>query len=110
MTEASYQAGRTFMQKVNHLRGQITVAKGEVAKWTKIEMSYRQQGKITNADGALIVLKRAMGKLQEMRIKFAAMEFPDSNIKNQPKQIASCNICGETIVAGDEYCDGCKGV
>jgi cell fate (sporulation/competence/biofilm development) regulator YmcA (YheA/YmcA/DUF963 family) len=104
MTEASYQEGRKFMQKVNHLRGKITEQKGQVAKWTKIESSFRENFKPTNADGAKKMLDKAMVKLTEYREKFAAMKFPDSDIT---EKVYRCIECGAKVPNSDVICDTC---
>lgn len=80
MTEKSYQAGRKFMQQVNYQRGLITAAKGNVAKWTNIEDTFRQNMQPTRADGANKMLLKAIARLDELREKFSKMEFPDSNL------------------------------
>lgn len=63
MTEESYQQGRKVMQSANYRRGLITKAKGNVAKWTKIEMSFRSNLQPTRADGAKKMLDRALEEL-----------------------------------------------
>lgn len=76
MTEELYQRGRKFMQQANHLRGLIAKQKGEVAKWTKIEMVHREEMRPSQADGAKKMLLKALDKLDALRKKFAEMEFP----------------------------------
>lgn len=101
MTEESYQECRKLMQKINHLRGLITAAKGEVAKWSNIESSFREKMQHSRADGAKKILDTALLKLKERRDKFTAMKFPDSNINNK---ICRCKDCGVVVKQGDDYC------
>jgi hypothetical protein len=107
MTEDSYQQGRKFMQQVNHMRGLITKAKGEVAKWTKIEDAYRRDLKPNQADAAKNCLDVAIKRLDALRIKFEAMKFPDSNIKVAKKKSVQCEGCGAGIAEGNTYCGEC---
>jgi hypothetical protein len=94
MTEESYQQCRKIMQKINYRRGLITKAKGDVAKWTKIEMSHRSNLQHGKADGAQKMLEKAMKKLEEQRKIFAEMEFPDSNIQaSSEKKSFPCKGC-----------------
>lgn len=104
MTEESFQQARKVMASANYVRGKITVAKGNVAKWTNIESSYREKLQHDRADGAKKMLQNAMKKLQEQRGKFAAMKFPDNDIV---KEVSRCVECGAKIGEGNKYCGEC---
>lgn len=106
MTEESYQQCRKVMQKINYVRGLITKQKGEVAKWTKIEDVYMRNGSINQADGAKRCLDKAMKRLAEERAKFAAINFPDSNIKKE-YQAAFCKECQTPVAQGNDLCGEC---
>jgi hypothetical protein len=108
MTEESYQQCRKLMQSINYQRGLITNAKGEVAKWTKIEAVAREQLREAQANGAKKMLDKAMAKLDALRAKFAAVSFPDSNIVT-PIARNFCELCGTPIAVGFQYCGGCMG-
>jgi len=95
------------MQSCNHVRGLITKAKGEVARWTKIEDSHRKEMRPGQADGANKCLQRAMARLEELRIKFDNMKFPDSNIVVVKKANVQCEGCGQPIAIGNTYCGEC---
>lgn len=82
------------MQKANYLRGVITNHEGNVAKWTKIEASHRENLRESQADGANKCLKIALAKLAEARKKFADLQFPDPNMKVEVKR---CNDCQRKI-------------
>lgn len=107
MTEESFQQGRKVMKSINHLRGLITTAKGDVAKWTALEDSYRRQLKEGQANGAKKCIENAMKKLETLRAKFAEMKFPDSNIKNIVIKKVQCAGCGSLIAEGNNYCGEC---
>lgn len=107
MTEESFQQCRKVMQSINGLRGYITKAKGEVAKWTKIEDSYRRDMKESQAEGAKKMLDKAMKRLNELREKFAAIKFPESNIKPVKLEISQCEQCGAAVAKGNSYCGEC---
>lgn len=107
MTEESYQQCRKVMQQINHLRGLISKQKGEVAKWSNIEDSFRKQLKESNADGAKKMLEKALKKLDELRTKFDLMIFPDSNIVVAKKKRVQCEGCGSLIAEGNIYCGEC---
>jgi hypothetical protein len=107
MTEASFQQGRKFMQSANLLRGLITKAEGNVAKWTKIEDSHIKELRPGQAEGAKKCLDRAMTKLNELRVKFDNMKFPDSNIVVVKTKTVQCEGCGNNIAAGNTYCGEC---
>lgn len=98
MTEDSYQAGRVVMRKINHMRGLITGAERRVGKWTKIEASYRTNLQHGKADGAKKALDSSMKKLEELRAKFAAIKFPESDIVNS--EIERCSECGAKLEKG----------
>ncbi len=85
----------------------ISKAKGEVAKWTKIEMSFREQLKENQANGAKKMLEKAMTKLEERRVKFAAIKFPDSEIEPIRQGVVQCEGCGALIAKGNTYCGEC---
>lgn len=104
MTEASFQAARKLMASANCLRGYITRAKGNVAKWTKIEDVYRRQLKEEQADGAKKMLEKAMNKLNELRAKFLAMTFPENNLI---AEVNRCRECGCRIALGNTHCAEC---
>jgi hypothetical protein len=107
MTEASYQAGRKFMRSVNHMRGLITEAEGRVAKWTKIEDYHRKNLCQSQADGAKEVLDKALKRLTELREKFAAMKFPESDMQEVKVERVQCEGCGAAIAKGNTYCGEC---
>lgn len=102
MTEESYQAGRKFMQSVNYQRGLITAAKGDVAKWTNIEDTFRRQLQDAKANAARKNLEKAMAKLKALREKFAAMKFPDSDMAKSPTR---CSGCGVDLTNSECVCD-----
>ena len=89
MTEDQYQAARKVMQTANWMRGEITTAKGEVAKWTKIEASFRENLQPTRADGAKKMLDKAMEMLHAARKRFADLKLPDEDVKEGVKWIAA---------------------
>ncbi len=95
------------MQKANYLRGQITIKKGNVAKWTNIEDSYRNEGKETQADGAKKLLSKAIGELNEIRKRFSDLQFPDVNLKTLKRETVQCEGCGAQIAKGNTYCGEC---
>lgn len=107
MTEASYQQGRKFMQQVNHIRGLITKAEGDVAKWTKIEDSHRKNLRPEQADGAKKILNRSIKRLDDLRMKFELMEFPASNIVIVKTPKVQCLSCGGLIESGETFCGKC---
>lgn len=107
MTEESYQQGRKFMQQVNHLRGLITKAEGDVAKWSNIEMSWREKMNESQANGAYKMGIRVIEKLDKLRKKFADMKFPDSDIVIVKKKTVQCEGCGAAIAEGNTYCGEC---
>lgn len=95
------------MQSVNYIRGMITKAEGNVAKWTKIEDSHRKNLRPEQADGAKKCLDNAMKRLSELRDKFEAMKFPESNIVIARKRTVQCEGCGAGIAEGNSYCGEC---
>lgn len=107
MTEESFQQGRKFMQSCNYVRGLITKAEGNVAKWTKIEDSHIKAMRPGQAEGANKCLARAMIKLNELRMKFDNMKFPESNIVVVKKKSVQCEGCGMAIAEGNTYCGEC---
>lgn len=107
MTEESYQQGRKFMKQVNYLRGIMTKAKGDVAKWTKIEDVHRRELRHSQADGAAKCLQNAMERLSELRLRFDNMHFPNSNIVLIKNESVQCEGCGATIAKGNTYCGEC---
>lgn len=107
MTEESYQQCRKVMASINYLRGQITKAEGEVAKWTYIEDSHRRNLREGQANGAKKMIERAINKLERLRIKFDNISFPDSNIVAIKKKTTQCESCGATIAGGNTYCAEC---
>lgn len=107
MTEESFQQGRKFMQSCNYMRGIITKAKGDVAKWTKIEDVHRKELRQYQADGAKKCLQNAMKRLDELRIKFEGMSFPNSNIVAVKINKVQCEGCGAAIAEGNTYCGEC---
>lgn len=104
MTEESYQQARKIMQRANYMRGMITTAKGNVAKWTKIEAAFREQLQESRADGAKKMLDVAMKKLKEARDKLTELKFPDSDIIIQIKR---CAGCGVKISTDNQFCEKC---
>lgn len=109
MTEASFQQCRQVMQKANYLRGLITKAKGEVAKWTKIEDVHRREFREGQANGAKKCLQKAITRLDTLRQKFEALEFPASNIVTIPQKKVQCAGCGEPVNEGTDFCNECNG-
>lgn len=107
MTEAAYQQARKVMQSANHLRGLITKAKGEVAKWTAIEDSHRRDLREGQANGAKKCIEKTMKRLEEVRARFEALQFPDPNLKVVPKVHHQCEGCGNRIAVGNTYCGEC---
>lgn len=107
MTEAAYQAYRKLMQKANYLRGHITAAEGNVAKWTKIEAANRERMQPAMADGAKKNLDKAVEKLRQAKMKFAAFSFPDCNMPDAPPKPNTCSICGNLVAQGDD-CANCE--
>lgn len=95
------------MRSVNHIRGLITKAEGDVAKWTKIEDSHRRELRPSQADGAKKLLDKAMTRLNVLRLQFDNMKFPDSNIIIARKRSVQCEGCGATIAEGNTYCGEC---
>jgi hypothetical protein len=108
MTEASFQECRKVMQKANYLRGLITKAKGEVAKWTKIEDVHRHEFRDGQANGAKKCLEKALQKLNGLREKFEELEFPPHNLTVIPQKKAQCLGCGELVPEETDFCDNCK--
>lgn len=106
MTEESYQQARKIMQQANYRRGVITKAKGDVAKWTKIEAVHRQNLNEGSANGAKKCLDKAMVKLDQEREKFSAIKFPDSDIV-KAYVLAHCMSCGNPVAQGNQYCGEC---
>jgi hypothetical protein len=107
MTEESFQQGRKFMQSCNLVRGLITKAEGNVAKWTKIEDSHRRELREGQANGAMKCLENAIKYLHELRLKFENMKFPESNIVVIKNKTVQCEGCGNNIAEGNTYCDEC---
>jgi hypothetical protein len=89
MTEDQYQAARKVMASANYIRGKITVAKGEVAKWTKIEDSHRKELREAQADGAKKKLYTAQKRLEEVRQHFADLKLPDEDYKQDCKWVVA---------------------
>ncbi len=94
MTEAAFQAARKVMQRANYLRGLITSAEGNVAKWTKIESSHRENLREAQANGAKKCIEMALKKLEAQRVKFASLAFPDHNMKAEEHR---CGECGRKL-------------
>lgn len=107
MTEESYQQARKVMQSANFIRGMITAAKGEVARWTAIEDSHRRNLKEAQAEGAKKMLHKALLKLAAQREKFAKLQFPDPNIKKEYKPTL-CKTCGIAVAQGMDECLDCE--
>ena len=108
MTEESYQQGRKLMQRANYMRGMITKAKGNVAKWTKIEMAHRENLNEGQANGARNALEKALKKLEEMRKRFTELKFPEDNIQAaKSKEYRACQVC-DTPTTNERYCDACQ--
>ena len=100
MTEEAFQAARKVMQRANYIRGLITNAEGSVAKWTKIESSHRENLRPAQADGAKKCIEKALQKLEEVRLKFSQLTFPDVNLKIEQHR---CKDCGRKLKI-DELC------
>ena len=92
MTEKAFQEARKLMQRANYVRGMITVAKGNVAKWSNIEDAHKRDLKESSAVGANNMLQRAISKLKEQQQKFADLKFPDDNLT---ETINRCITCGK---------------
>ena len=107
MTEESYQQGRKFMKSVNYVRGLITQAEANVAKWTRLEDHYKRELQQGQADGAKKMLNKALLRLNELRLKFDNMRFPESNIYVVKKNTIQCEGCGANIAEGNTYCGEC---
>lgn len=107
MTEAAFQEARKIMMSANFLRGKITEAKGEVAKWTNIEDSYRQQLRQGQADGAKKCLDKALDRLNQLRLKFAEMKFPDTDMQEVKSKHKPCEYCGHIISGDATECSEC---
>lgn len=107
MTEESYQQCRKVMRQINHLRGLITTAEGEVAKWTHIEGAHRKELRESQADGARKCIQKYMKKLEDLRLKFEQIKFPESNIVIAKKNSVQCEGCGAAIAEGNTYCGEC---
>jgi hypothetical protein len=105
MTEESFQQGRKVMASANYRRGMITVAKGQVARWTRMEASFRANLQHGRADGAKKQLEKAFMKLQEARNKFAELKFPPSDLP--PAVVERCPDCGGRLVSGSKYISEC---
>jgi hypothetical protein len=105
MTEESYQQGRKVMASANYRRGMITVAKGQVARWTKIEATYRNNLQPGRAEGARKQLEKAFMKLQEARDKFAEIKFPPSDLP--PTVVERCPDCGGRLKNDNKYLSEC---
>jgi len=95
------------MQTANLLRGLITKAKGDVAKWTAIEDVHRREMRHGQADGAKKCLGKAIKRLEELRQKFEDLSFPNSNITVARTEHIQCEGCGASIAKGNTYCGEC---
>lgn len=102
MTEVSFQEARKVMQSANYIRGLITKAEGEVAKWTRMEGSHRENLREAQANGCKKLVLKAIEKLEERRKKFAEMKFPEPNLTEIQSR---CETCGAKVPAGHKYCD-----
>lgn len=89
MTENQYQAARKIMASANYIRGKITAAKGEVAKWTKIEDSHRKELREAQANGAKKKLYTAQKRLEEVRQRFSDLKLPDEDYKEDCKWVVA---------------------
>jgi hypothetical protein len=107
MTEASFQQGKKLMQQANYLRGLITKAEGEVAKWTRIQDVHRMEGREGQANGTKKILDNAIKRLEDLRKKFEGMSYPDSNILVVKRRSVQCEGCGAAIAEGNTYCGEC---
>lgn len=107
MTEESYQQCRKVMRSINHMRGLITKAEANVGKWTKLEDYHRREFQQSQADGCKTKLISALNKLNQLRLKFDEMKFPDSNIVIARKKTVQCEGCGASIAEGNTYCGEC---
>lgn len=106
MTEKSYQEARKVMQKANYMRGLITIAKGNVAKWMAIEDSYRQNLRQGQAEGAKKIVDKYLNILSVKRADFAALVFPDNNLADKPNR---CPDCGAKVAPNENHiCDEFK--
>lgn len=110
MTEESFRQCQKLMRSANHIRGLITAAKNNVAKWTSIEDGHRRNLRENQANGAKKMVEKAIKRLEEQRAKLAALKFPDSNLPTPPKEHTHkwyhardrkiCEICGEMDFSG----------
>lgn len=107
MTEESYQQCRIVMRKANGQRSLIAKSKGEVAKWTKMEMWHRESLNEGQANGAKKMLEKSLKKLNERRKMFSELKFPDNDIPNRRKEVVQCEGCGNLIAKGNTYCGEC---
>lgn len=106
MTEESYQQCRKVMVSANYIRGLITKAEKNVGRWTKLEDANRRALKIPLADANKKLIEKAIIRLAELRSKFAAMKFPESDLPTDPKA-TKCKECGRKILYGQIHCDEC---
>jgi predicted nucleic acid-binding Zn ribbon protein len=104
MTEAAYQAAKAVMNKANIIRGRITKAKGNVAKWTRIEDVYRREGNTSRADGTRKIVLKAIEQLKKTQQEFINLKFPDNDLKPVIKENI-CKTCGEPIPKTEKYCN-----
>lgn len=89
MTEKQYQEARKVMQKANWLRGRITEAKGNVAKWTCIEDDHRRNLRTAQADGTKKLINRAIDQLAAWRKKFEDLKLPPEDFGGETKWITA---------------------
>lgn len=75
------------------MRGQITTAKGNVAKWSKIKDCYLQDLKQSQADGADKVLNKAFELLAQVRKRFEDLRLPEHNAPDTNTAVCSENGC-----------------
>lgn len=95
------------MRSCNHLRGLITAAENRVSKWTKLEDHHRRELHQEQAEGAKTMLIKALNKLNQLRLQFDNMKFPDSNIVIVRSKSVQCEGCGAAIAEGNTYCGEC---
>lgn len=54
------------------------------------------------------MIEKSMQRLDEVREKFKALKFPDSDmatVKSEPKK---CEMCGQPCPKEEIYCEECK--
>lgn len=89
MTEQQFQAARKIMQSANFIRGLITKAEGEVARWTAIESGHRNNLREGQANGAKKLINKSIDKLAKVRQRFKDLKLPDENAQSATKWVVA---------------------